>query len=1159
MSSCLDFDKLNIKPGNKEDVFESFCCKLARAMLGSGYTFEEFYGKGGDGGVEMIASSSNEVIDIQAKFVHSDRNLKTQASASFRTAIKTYPQLNKYYIYFPFDYTGKTSRGEGSAEKLRKWKSSLEDKAREKGLSIEIVLKSSSDIENDLIAYDKSKAIYSYFFDKDNPCKLISWYEDNIAKCSRYDGMKLDFYDYNQIIFEKQLEIFLNSKGQNRLIVTYRYPEEAFYVVIALLKKLGHENQVRIVDDDANWDDFVKDDNSVYVIKNNLLNKKIERRYKVISFYDKSLDGQFYTIEMKSCSRSLMISKLIRLGMYPVPKIESETQFEYPALNEYIFNTLDDFKLDDKYIPLLLLRGWTEADEDIIFDYIKNLNLEKINAEYGNKLIIKRQDTYFDVNKLCIVNVTEHLRNLYLDAELISSFESFVLKIFESPKKVSSVLIANLIESLIWIDERYSLSSDTKFKVLNNSIKNENVSSDILSLCVELAPVELLEMLQSEKNIRKRNNLIIFLKVLLTDEKYMLNALSIMLNAYYETEDNRIKRIIQNAFRPENEKVDISPNQIERLLKIRNSNLTFSLLIDFLNSSGSIDVIDGYEIRNKSMKRKSGNAWNYYCLFFRLCISNISSIEELIEVIKRPKVWLHDKASFKDFFNGIISFLNSTALDQDKLKIELAIRKCCLNAKDMNKEIFDSLSMLINRISYQNKRYKVLWLYCFPKYYYINLEHCSDYSENAFFNILTSNSREIIMSIDAVFSLVDLIECNRALLDLDEAYSRAGYLLAYLSDSYSGAVFYQISNNNVLLDSYLHYLIDLRKSGVDVLLEVVPEEHRTHVLKNVSNVKYLSEVSEYLEVEQAGFWQSYTPLLSEELNADYICFVLDGFIKYYDVRILERLSILFHVYYKKIPSRCIEYLRRVKDVASSEDVADYSFAYSVIIDSVSNEVSNKEALDLELFYYGAYDAVRKGKAYSKAFNASPDVLVDALAHIVNKDAHKNEILPDWLLDCDYQRIEDLLVPCFCPSGSCYDNDAISEWLKQFNAKLLQIGLQTFYYHFVGRLLARSPKDSENDKLLNNHALVLLENLLSEDSSTYCKNSFVCEMFNLQGPMSGYSSSKELVCDKYRRAAESTSSMFPSVSELYEYLANKFDDWAKKEDDSNSVILSRHKV
>lgn len=172
MAPDIDFYAIAPRGGSKENAFEELCSQVAAKTLAPDVKFERYWGAGGDGGVECLATfPDGSEFGWQAKYVFEIENLIKQAEVSLQTALSVHPRLTKYYVCFPFDLTGPTNRrtkkgerAKSGSDKFDDWSTDAVAKAQADGRTIEIIPWPASEITAKVVEYDVSGGLKFYFF-----------------------------------------------------------------------------------------------------------------------------------------------------------------------------------------------------------------------------------------------------------------------------------------------------------------------------------------------------------------------------------------------------------------------------------------------------------------------------------------------------------------------------------------------------------------------------------------------------------------------------------------------------------------------------------------------------------------------------------------------------------------------------------------------------------------------------------------------------------------------------------------------------------------------------------------------------------------------------------------------------------------------------------
>lgn len=123
--TTIDFRHIRSAPKSRNDSFEALTVQLFRRTCVSppGSSFISLRGDGGDGGVEAYyRTPTGDVLGMQAKyFFQLGTGELEQISGSLEAAISNHPTLTEYWVYIPFDLTGRVAsgkRGQSQAERF---------------------------------------------------------------------------------------------------------------------------------------------------------------------------------------------------------------------------------------------------------------------------------------------------------------------------------------------------------------------------------------------------------------------------------------------------------------------------------------------------------------------------------------------------------------------------------------------------------------------------------------------------------------------------------------------------------------------------------------------------------------------------------------------------------------------------------------------------------------------------------------------------------------------------------------------------------------------------------------------------------------------------------------------------------------------------------
>lgn len=171
--TTIDFQNIRSSPKSKSDSFEELSVQLFQnsCCVPKNSTFYRLRGDGGDGGVEAyFITPDDTIIGIQAKyFFKLGASQFQQIKHSLERALSNYPSLSEYWIYIPFDLSGRVTQKPGSKSEQKRfteWKQCKEEEATAQGSSLRIQLCSTSDILNQIHKIDAHGGMRRYWFDE---------------------------------------------------------------------------------------------------------------------------------------------------------------------------------------------------------------------------------------------------------------------------------------------------------------------------------------------------------------------------------------------------------------------------------------------------------------------------------------------------------------------------------------------------------------------------------------------------------------------------------------------------------------------------------------------------------------------------------------------------------------------------------------------------------------------------------------------------------------------------------------------------------------------------------------------------------------------------------------------------------------------------------
>lgn len=167
--ATIDFSQIRSTPKSKNDSFESLAIQLFKAHCkpSQDSSFFSLRGDGGDGGVEAyFKSPTGNILGVQAKyFFQLGSSEFGQIKQSLTAALKNYPTLSEYWIYLPFDLTGKVAegkRGKSEVEKFEEWC----DEVATQQPNLKIKLVTAEIIRQQILSIDSSGGFVIYWFNE---------------------------------------------------------------------------------------------------------------------------------------------------------------------------------------------------------------------------------------------------------------------------------------------------------------------------------------------------------------------------------------------------------------------------------------------------------------------------------------------------------------------------------------------------------------------------------------------------------------------------------------------------------------------------------------------------------------------------------------------------------------------------------------------------------------------------------------------------------------------------------------------------------------------------------------------------------------------------------------------------------------------------------
>ena len=163
----IDFGKIRPYDGDKRKGFEELVCQLARR---ENRPLQRVEGSGGDGGVEAYYIFKNgQKHGYQAKYFLSTKDISwSQIDKSVETSLKQHPDLAKYTIAIACDLTGRSGKKGGGKHGWEHWethKAKWKKAAYDKGMAVEFILWSKSDLVDLLSSTPENHGLILWWFD----------------------------------------------------------------------------------------------------------------------------------------------------------------------------------------------------------------------------------------------------------------------------------------------------------------------------------------------------------------------------------------------------------------------------------------------------------------------------------------------------------------------------------------------------------------------------------------------------------------------------------------------------------------------------------------------------------------------------------------------------------------------------------------------------------------------------------------------------------------------------------------------------------------------------------------------------------------------------------------------------------------------------------
>lgn len=167
--ATIDFTQIRSTPKSKNDSFESLAIQLFKTHCNPPHdsSFFSLRGDGGDGGVEAYYKTpTGNILGIQAKYFFKLGSSEFgQIKKSLSTALNNHPALTEYWIYLPFDLTGRVAegkKGKSEVEKFEVWREEIQSQYSK----LHINLITAESLKQQILLMDNFGGFVSYWFDE---------------------------------------------------------------------------------------------------------------------------------------------------------------------------------------------------------------------------------------------------------------------------------------------------------------------------------------------------------------------------------------------------------------------------------------------------------------------------------------------------------------------------------------------------------------------------------------------------------------------------------------------------------------------------------------------------------------------------------------------------------------------------------------------------------------------------------------------------------------------------------------------------------------------------------------------------------------------------------------------------------------------------------
>jgi hypothetical protein len=242
-SPDINFRNIRKHRSSQNDGFEELTRQLVLAEPPENYSSIENRGPGADGGVEILVKfADGRIWGWQSKYFPDSFGASevAQLKKSFNAALKNFPQLERYYVAVPRNFSG---HAEGDQDtQTKNWngfKTWCGDEAAKLGRLVSIELWDESYFVSRL---QRNDAMYAgmrlYWFDE--KALDIQWFKHQLSKSFAYIGKRYRPDDHVQVRIADTIRVLKRDKSsQERFSAVLQRVADAIVTLQSLVETLG--------------------------------------------------------------------------------------------------------------------------------------------------------------------------------------------------------------------------------------------------------------------------------------------------------------------------------------------------------------------------------------------------------------------------------------------------------------------------------------------------------------------------------------------------------------------------------------------------------------------------------------------------------------------------------------------------------------------------------------------------------------------------------------------------------------------------------------------------------------------------------------------------------------------------------------------------------